>query len=278
MFGTRDEFAYWECSACGCLQILEVPNNLGDYYPDNYYTYSMGTTALQRWMYRAYYKAPGVAKLVRPAGVTFQSVMDIKPKPGTRILDVGCGGGKMVSILRTLGFDAQGIDPFAKSETAYVHRARLEDMRSSEWDLLMFHHSLEHMSDHIAVLRLAREKLATGGRCLVRIPLVNWAWQHYGADWVQLDPPRHFILHTPQSFRLAAEAAGFRIVQTIFDSGPFQFYGSDFYQQNIPLVRDPEGTHLDKSTMQRFKVRSSELNKNHLGDQASFHLEKVGAD
>jgi len=21
MFGTRDEFAYWECSACGCIQI-----------------------------------------------------------------------------------------------------------------------------------------------------------------------------------------------------------------------------------------------------------------
>src|SRR5436190_21957778 len=39
MFGFRDEFTYFECARCGCVQIQEVPANLAKYYPDNYYSF-----------------------------------------------------------------------------------------------------------------------------------------------------------------------------------------------------------------------------------------------
>jgi SAM-dependent methyltransferase len=273
MFGTRDEFPYWKCSACGCIQVVEIPKDLGKYYPDDYYTFSLQVTPFQLWMYRYYYRAPRLARLVRRAGVTFQSVLNARPKPGARILDVGCGSGKLVTILRSLGFDAHGVDPFVKVETDHIHRGHLEDLKSKKWDLVMFHHSLEHMSGHIDVLRIAREKLTADGMCLVRIPLVNWAWQHYKENWVQLDAPRHLILHTPQSFDFVTEAAGFKIVRTEFDSGPFQFYGSELYQRNIPLVqKNSEGARFGKLEMRRFAVRSNELNGRRLGDQASFYL------
>ena len=102
-------------------------------------------------------------------------------------------------VLRAMGFNAIGTDIFVKTETPYVRRSSLEDIESG-WDLIMFHHSLEHMTDHIEVLRSAKEKLAAGGACLVRIPVANWAWQHYGANWVQLDAPRHLIIHTLRVF------------------------------------------------------------------------------
>ena len=38
MFGTRDEFDYLECSACGTLQIVEIPD-LSCYYPRDYYSF-----------------------------------------------------------------------------------------------------------------------------------------------------------------------------------------------------------------------------------------------
>ena len=271
MFGTREEFAYRECLNCGCLQIAEIPDNLDDYYPGNYYSFVQRPWSL--WLYRAYWKAPRLAQLLRPAGPTFQSVLDANPKPGARILDVGCGGGKMVTILRDIGFDAHGIDAFAKTETAYVHRKYLQESTEKDWDLIMFLHSLEHMSDHVGALRAARERLAPDGICLVGIPLANWAWRHYGKDWVQLDPPRHLIIHTLQSFRLAAEAAGFRIARIIFNSGPFQFYGSEMYQRNTPLTEErAEIERLGKVKMRALKARSIELNQQQLGDQAFFHL------
>src|SRR5271165_4982407 len=112
MFGTRDEFVYWECSTCGCLQIADIPKNLADYYPPGYYSFSAHAEPSQLWMYRACFRAPRLVGLVRKPGVTFQSILDVRPKSGSRALDVGCGSGKMVGILRAMGVDAHGIDPF----------------------------------------------------------------------------------------------------------------------------------------------------------------------
>ena len=38
-FGTKEEFAYFECAHCGCVQILEIPGNMGSYYPENYFAF-----------------------------------------------------------------------------------------------------------------------------------------------------------------------------------------------------------------------------------------------
>ena len=39
MFGTREEFTYFLCSDCGCLQIATLPADLSKYYPDTYYSF-----------------------------------------------------------------------------------------------------------------------------------------------------------------------------------------------------------------------------------------------
>jgi SAM-dependent methyltransferase len=277
-YGTRDKFDYWECLGCGCLQVVEIPDNMAVYYQDDFYTSSLRFGALEPWLYRVYHKAPGLVRLIRPAPEAFQAIIEAKPKAGARILDVGCGGGKLVNILRRLGYDAHGIDPFVQGETAFVRRAYLQDTTAMEWDLIMFHHSLEHMSHHIDVLRMAREKLAPGGTCLVRIPVANWAWRNYKENWVQLDAPRHFIIHTQQSFRLTFEAAGFRASHITFDSGPFQFYASELYERDIPLTQVRSHiAQLGSAALRQMKTRSCELNRQQLGDQAAFFLKTDGA-
>jgi len=54
-YGTRDKFDYWECLACGCLQVIEIPPNIGAYYLDDFYSSSLrfwrsGTMALSRFI------------------------------------------------------------------------------------------------------------------------------------------------------------------------------------------------------------------------------------
>jgi len=39
MYGFRDEFEYYECPVCGCLQIQQVPSDLSKYYPRDYYSF-----------------------------------------------------------------------------------------------------------------------------------------------------------------------------------------------------------------------------------------------
>lgn len=40
MFGLRTVHTYYECNICEALQIETVPENLGVYYPDNYYYFN----------------------------------------------------------------------------------------------------------------------------------------------------------------------------------------------------------------------------------------------
>lgn len=279
MFGTRDEFEYWECESCGCLQACQVPENLSDYYPENYYSFDGDLKPADLWLYRAYFKAPWLGPLLRQlpgksyfADQKFQAMVETNLRPGARVLDVGCGAGQLVTILRTLGFDAHGIDAFAKVETLAIRRSTLE-REPDGWDLIMFHHSLEHMVDNVGVLRTARKKLCPEGTCLVRIPVACWAWKHYGRNWVQLDAPRHLTIHTPESFRVAAAEAGFRISKVKFDSTVFQFYGSESNERNVPLSEmAQEWKGLMNQKARQFRARTRELNRQQMGDQACFYL------
>ena len=202
--------------------IVNIPDNLGDYYDGSYYSFSqMGLSTLERCICKVYAIAPQLASHIRRPGLPARAVIRVKPKAGARVLDVGCGGGRLVMVLRAMGFNAME-SIFFKTEMPYVRRSSLADIESG-WDLIMFHHSLEHMTDHIEVLHSAKEKLAAGGTCLVRIPVANWAWQHYGANWVQLDAPRHLIIHT-QGFlakplkQLASQFFRHSLIQTHFSS------------------------------------------------------------
>jgi SAM-dependent methyltransferase len=271
MFGTREEFVYHECLECGCLQIAAVPENLGKYYPDNYYSFALRAAAWKTWLYRARFAAPRWTRWLGGSSASLAAVIAAKPKRGARILDVGSGGGRLVGILRSVGFDAHGIDPFLAADTEFVRRASLEDVEGG-WDLIMFHHSLEHMADQAEVLRTARGKLGAGGRCIVRVPIANWAWREYGRDWAQLDAPRHLVIHTAKSFALTAEAAGLRIDETIYDSDKFQFYASEMYRRDIPLRAKLPGEVFSRAEMRRFKREAKRLNEQQLGDQAAFFL------
>lgn len=275
MLGTRREFAYWECLACGCLHIVTVPEDMSEYYPSNYYSFSLRAAAWKGLYYRSLFAAPRLMRFFgRRCSPDFASVIAARPKPGARILDVGCGGGGLVGILRLLGFEAFGIDPYLKTNTSFVQRSSLENA-PGDWDMVMFHHSLEHMEDHTDVLVCARNKLRAGGLCLVRIPVATWAWKHYGRDWVQLDAPRHFIVHTPRSFGLTAEAAGFRVERIVFDSDEFQFYGSELYRRDLPLVGSGGKQAFLRAEIRKFRAQAEDLNRQQAGDQAAFFLRTI---
>jgi SAM-dependent methyltransferase len=269
MFGTRKEFDYWECFECGCMQISSVPEQLSDHYAGSYYSFGLRAAPWKHWFYRAHFEAPGLMRLLRRCSADISSVIAVKPKPRARILDVGCGGGRLVHILRTLGFEAHGVDPFLKADQPYLRNISLENADAG-WDLIMFHHSLEHMQNHVDVLRCARSKLNVNGTCLVRIPVVSWAWAHYGRDWAQLDVPRHLVIHTRRSFELTAAAAGFQMKQIIFDSDEFQFSASECYQRDIPLHDKRASKQFSQNEIRRFRAHADKLNREQRGDQAIF--------
>lgn len=287
MFGLRHPFTYFECSGCGTLQIDNVPPNLGDYYPQGYYSLS-APTGLKRWLQQRWAEASnGGSSLIgsmigrimgKHAGV--EAVACSGVSKGARILDVGCGSGDLLLMLEHLGFKhLRGVDPFLRqsihhSDRLEVYKNELSEIEGS-FDLIMFNHSLEHVPDPRKTLQDALKLLAPNGTLIVRIPISGtFASKTYGANWVALDPPRHIFVPTVLGMQRLTGALG--LVQTFirFESDEFMFWGSEQYAKDIPL-NDPRSHSqgllrrlFPSAKIREYRRRAIELNQRKDSDAA----------
>jgi SAM-dependent methyltransferase len=295
MFGTNEEFEYFKCSNCGCLQIKNFSENIGKYYPSNYLSFPE-QSSLKKYLLkkRELYVMSGrglVGKLL-----TFKfGYPDFYPwfseanlKKNDFILEVGCGRGELLFKLRDAGFtNLLGIDPYIEKDTVYnenfkILKKELQEISDLFFDWVMFHHSFEHLKDPVKTFEMLKKVVKKNGNVLIRIPVIDsHAWEIYKTNWVQLDPPRHFFLHTVKSIQYLADKFGFKVQKIIYDSSAFQFIGSEQYKKGIPLMSqnsyliNPGNSIFDKEEMNRFEQKAKELNRNSNGDSASFFLQKI---
>ena len=81
------------------------------------------------------------------------------------------------------------------------------------YDAAVFQHSLEHVEDPVADLRLTHAALRSGGLLAITVPnFGGWQARRFGARWFHLDVPRHRVHFTAASLRRALELAGFEVV------------------------------------------------------------------
>lgn len=129
-----------------------------------------------------------------------------------RLLDIGCGNGSYLAMMKRLGWEVVGteIDPKAadiatSSLGIFVHVGDLEDapFEHASFDVITMSHVIEHVADPIEFLNTAARFLKPGGEMIVVTPnLSSLGSRIFGADWYYLDPPRHLYLFTPASVRL----------------------------------------------------------------------------
>lgn len=297
MFGLKDAFEYFECNLCGCVQIATIPGDLSRYYPSNYYSFQRNSYVhrplrillkKQLIRYHIYKEATLLGKLFSyrfPKAEDFYSWVErAKLSFGGAVLDVGCGSGQLLLRFLKSGYtNLIGVDPFIEKDIHYpgdvvIYKKALEDM-SGTFDLIIFNHSLEHMPDQAAALKDALRLLRKGGCVLVRIPIAGtYAWRTYGANWIQLDAPRHLYLHTVTSIKKLAMQLGFERIDIEYDSNASQFWGSEQIQRGIPLrdqhsyAESPSTSIFSSKQIERWSELASKLNKQEDGDQASFFL------
>jgi SAM-dependent methyltransferase len=295
MFGLRDVFTYFQCSRCGCLQIAEIPSDMSRYYPPAYYSFRLATRRVSGGPARRLFRrlrdryaalgrgAVGRALYALAPNRTLRLLSRLPLTLRSRILDVGCGAGTLLYTMRGAGFEnLLGVDPYLARDVEYPNGLRVLKKTvheaAGEWDLVMFHHSLEHVGDPLETMRSASRLLAPGGACLVRTPTVSsYAWEHYGVHWVQIDAPRHFFLHSRESLALLAEKAELRVVDVVYDSTRLQFRGSEQYLRDIPLKpldRKRRRSVFTRAELKAFSRLAEQMNREGRGDQAAFFLER----
>lgn len=298
MMGVREEFDYFECAGCGCLQIKEIPADIAKYYPADYrFTFTPPadndgalTKFMKHKLAQHFFGEPNFlgSLLARkykrgslPPGV---DKISARLRVDSRILEIGCGVGRHLWHLRERGFrNLLGIDPFIAGDEDHgprlkIRKCYIDDVQGA-FDFIMLQYSFEHLPNPAEILRSIRRLLAPGGISLIRIPVAGcYAWKKYGVNWVALDAPRHLFLHTEKSLSIIAAAAGLEIFDRLCDGNAFQIWGSEQFQQDIPLM-DPRSpyksdtpTLFTAEQMASFEALAKDLNAKGESDSFSFYL------
>lgn len=175
-----------------------------------------------------------------------------RPKPG-RALDIGAGHGHFLARLKTLGWQAEGLDlsgdAAESARKAYGIEVRREMFRAGlvppeTYDFISAWYVLEHVKDPAEFLREAFRALKPGGLFGLRVPNMEFSRLFLflkkvpgmaallyaagiGTDGKSshfnvLDPPAHLYGYTPRTLTALLEKAGFTGVE-ILPAKPVDF-------------------------------------------------------
>jgi SAM-dependent methyltransferase len=160
---------------------------------------------------------PGLRRRAR-----FGLVDGLAPPVGRRrrCLEVGPGHGIDLFCLRTLGWEAQGleIDPLAAEQARATSGCEVRvgtlastDYPLSSFDLVYMSHVFEHLPDPLPALARCLELLRPGGRLVLVYPNPHALTARlFGRFSCVFEPPRHLVLPSIRAIVLLARNAGFR--------------------------------------------------------------------
>jgi len=152
--------------------------------------------------------------------------------PGARVLDLGCGRGEFLELLRERGADGLGVDP----DSSMNRVVRERGLRAVQTDALAYlpEHPGEfdgvfaaHLVEHLPAERLpafvaaAAAALRAGGRLILVTPNPANLQMQLNDFWIDL---QHVRLYSPDSLRLLVHLAGLREIEhglnQLYKTGP----------------------------------------------------------
>ena len=216
LHGVPGAFEVRVCGVCGSGRTFPlVPTDeLAAFYPTSYSAYAAPSGSFAgllvgarlRWRYR------------RMLGLhPFDALRGL---PAGRLLDVGAGSGDLGVALEPLGWRVIGVEPSAdgcrrgRSRGLEMVEGTLETVDAgelgSEYDAVVFQHSLEHVVDPGDDLARARGFLRAGGLLIVSLPnFGSWQRRTFGSAWFHLDLPRHRTHFTAEGLKRLLRDNGF---------------------------------------------------------------------
>jgi SAM-dependent methyltransferase len=197
---TREEFTVVRCGGCGLIRLdpQPTPTQLRLYYPDTYW-FAPGQDTAGR-LEEAY------RRLVLRDHVRFvEGALRRASHSGCRglLLDVGCGGGLFLGMMRERGFRGVGLDVSQQAARSAWRRHRVPALCGTlertplgprTFACITMFHVLEHLSDPREYLIAAHRLLRAGGRLVVQVPnAASWQARLLGPSWNGMDVPRHLF-------------------------------------------------------------------------------------
>jgi 2-polyprenyl-3-methyl-5-hydroxy-6-metoxy-1,4-benzoquinol methylase len=249
LFGAEGSWNLKQCPdrECGLIWLdpMPLPEDIGKAYA-HYYTHASRDGVSQSGFLKRVYKPimqgyfahkyhypagsrPSLRKMlgcllylfpVRRRGLD-GDVRFLKALPQGRVLDIGCGSGDWLALMKDLGWRVSGLD-FDENAVKVARVRGLEvacgalgeqDYPDDIFDAVTLSHVIEHVPDPIETLAECLRILKPGGILVVLTPNAS-SFSHglFKQDWRGLEPPRHLHIFSNQSLAILAARAGFKNV------------------------------------------------------------------
>lgn len=215
MLGDQGGISIVRCDGCG---LVHATAGYGPRFLDGFYTEraERAPTSLDP-------RAPRPAsERKRQALALYDRLMGgrLRPAPsGALALDVGCGIGLLLDLLRAAGYDTVGIERSGAAAQAIAagHRVLAIDVEVGDelperFALITLTHVLEHLRRPEAALRWIGAHLGEGGVAIVEVP--NWddvARPLWGRRYRPLELGDHLSFFQRHTLTALAARAGLRV-------------------------------------------------------------------
>jgi SAM-dependent methyltransferase len=214
---TSDEFQVVECKQCRLMQLAPQPTpaELAQYYPKNYwFTPEDSATGRLEQIYRRFVLRDHLRFVERALRESQES---------GPVLDVGCGGGLFLRLLRDRGFGVMGLDFSVEAARVAWNANRVPatcgalsqaPFPPQSCAAITMFHVLEHLHDPRCYLKAAYDLLKPEGRLIVQVPNAGcWQFLLLGAGWNGVDVPRHLYDFRPADLDRLLDSCGFEVLR-----------------------------------------------------------------
>ena len=260
MFGKKGAFTIRRCKNCGlgwCDPML-TGKRAKEYYPSTtYYSYSDAGqkgffSGLRTYMVlRA--RKPTVISSLLGLFISVPAIPDWR-KHG-KLLDIGCGSGTTISLLKKIGWEVYGLD-IDKHAIAAAQKNGLSNVTLGGYhgltkypdgffDVIRLYEVIEHLDRPDDCIQAAYKKLKKGGELIIGTSNFDSLVRRiFGTYWYNLDTPRHTYQFTPKTLKKIISSAGFTISSVQFSSaagwvGSIQYVLEEFLSKKLDLINKP---------------------------------------
>ena len=152
--------------------------------------------------------------------INLLEALDLINRPGA-ILDISLTDERFLLAMEGVGWHCVGVELFGQARSHFDRPGQfqvlsgldsLSQVEPEQFDLVTFWNVLEHLSDPIGMLRLARRVLRPEGRIVVAVPnAAGLSSRIFGPYWYAVSPPSHLQQFSPRSLGLAFCESGMLI-------------------------------------------------------------------
>ncbi|MBC7879020.1 MAG: class I SAM-dependent methyltransferase [Anaerolineales bacterium] len=217
-YHTSDEtFHMVRCQNCQVIYLNPRPHSseLDIIYPANYIPYHFETKL--GWITR-------IARQLFLRGRVFLTSKLVQDH--ARILDVGCGNGDLLLLLRQFGsstWELAGLDISDRAVERLrvhqipLHQGRFEDLapQIGQWDLIWMKDVIEHLDNPRLLLATAINALKPGGYLIMETPnSLGWDAQLFARRyWGGWHFPRHWTVYDSKNIHAHLDKLGYHNIK-----------------------------------------------------------------